>query len=100
MVYLCFSNHLQVLNKVYEQCSANWHSIHYGIETILTYYVIKKVFVVYKQIIIIVYGPAVYLISKLIKSCLYTTSQRFLNIKIFHVFKEVSSAQKACIYLI
>ncbi len=38
MVYLCFSSHLQVINKVYEQCSANWHSIYYSIETILPYY--------------------------------------------------------------
>ncbi len=51
MVYLCFSSHLQVINKVYEQCSANWHSIYYTIKTILPYYVI--VFIVYKQIIII-----------------------------------------------
>ncbi len=41
MVYLCFSSHLRVINKVYEQCSANWHSIYYNIETILPYYVIK-----------------------------------------------------------
>ncbi len=37
--------------------------VYYCIETILRYYVIKKVFVVYKQIIIIGYCPAVYLIS-------------------------------------
>ncbi len=31
---------------------------------------------------------------------LHTTSQKFLNSKIFNVFKEVSSAHQACIYLI
>ncbi len=31
MIYLCFSSHLQAINKVYEQCSANWHSINYSI---------------------------------------------------------------------
>ncbi len=53
MVYVCFSSHPQVINKVYEWCSANWHSIYYSIETILPYTVIKmeKLFVVYKQII-------------------------------------------------
>ncbi len=42
---LCFSSHLQVINKVYEQCRANWHSINYSIYIILPYYVIKQVFV-------------------------------------------------------
>ncbi len=35
MVYLCFSSHLQVINKVYEQCSANLHSIYYSIIIII-----------------------------------------------------------------
>ncbi len=39
-----------------------------SIENILPYYVIKKVFVVYKQIIIIDYFLAVYLIYMAIKS--------------------------------
>ncbi len=42
--------------------------IIYSIENVLPYYVIKNVFVVYKQIIIIGYCPAVYLIFKPIKS--------------------------------
>ncbi len=83
IIYLCFSSHLQAINKVYEQCSANWHSINYSIETILPYYVIQK-FVVYKQIII-GYCPAVYLISKNKNKVAYT-------LPVF--FKEVSSAQK------
>ncbi len=31
---------------------------------------------------------------------MYTISQKFLNSKIFNVFKEVSSAHQTCIYLI
>ncbi len=31
---------------------------------------------------------------------MYTTSQIFLNSKIFNVFNEFSSAHQACIYLI
>ncbi len=39
--------------------------------------------------------------SAILNVYLYTTIQKFLNSKIFNVFfKEVSSAQQACIYLI
>ncbi len=31
---------------------------------------------------------------------MYSASQKFLNSKIFNVFKEVSSPHQACIYLI
>ncbi len=63
MVYFCFSSHLQVTNKVYEQCSA---LLQYRKHSALL--CDKKVFVLYKQIIIIGNCPAAYLISKSIKS--------------------------------
>ncbi len=64
MVYLCFSSHIRVINIVCKQCSA----LFYSIENCLPYYVIKKRVLWYiKQIIIIGYCPAVYLIFKPIK---------------------------------
>ncbi len=59
MIDLGFSSHLQVINKVYEQRSANWYIIHYSIETILPYYVIKK------SLLLVIVQQCIWFISQL-----------------------------------